>query len=257
MTEQPKELVLAPRADAAPMQSAEVVGPSSVLQMIERAASDPTIEIGKMERLLAMHERLAAQDAKAAFNEAMSSLQSKMTAIATDAENPSTRSKYTSYKSLDAALRPLYTNAGFSLTFDTGDGASENSVRVLCHVGHKAGHTHTYRADIPADGKGAKGGDVMTKTHAMGSAFTYGQRYLLKLIFNVAIGELDDDGNGAAQDSGPITREQKEELIALIKETNTDTAKFLVWAKSESVDDLPASKFKDAKEFLEKKKARK
>src|SRR5690606_15862485 len=50
---------------------------------------------------------------------------------------------------------------------------------------------------MPADGKGAKGGDVMTKTHAAGSAMSYGQRYLLKLIFNVAIGENDDDGNSA------------------------------------------------------------
>lgn len=251
MTEQPKELALAPRADAAPMQGAEVVGPSSVLQMIERAASDPSIEIGKMERLLAMHERLAAQDAKAAFNEAMSSLQGKMTAIATDAENPSTRSKYASYKALDTVLRPLYTAEGFSLTFDTGDGALENSVRVLCHVGHKAGHTHTYRADIPADGKGAKGGDVMTKTHAMGSAFTYGQRYLLKLIFNVAIGELDDDGNSAG---ATIESEQKIALLKLIEETKADLAKFLGFFNIADIDDLPAAKFNDAVKMLEAKK---
>jgi hypothetical protein len=50
---------------------------------------------------------------------------------------------------------------------------------------------------MPADGKGAKGGDVMTRTHAAGSAFSYGQRYLLKLIFNIATGE-DDDGNAAS-----------------------------------------------------------
>ena len=37
----------------------------------------------------------------------------------------------------------------------------------------------------------------MTKTHAAGSALTYGQRYLLKMIFNIAIGS-DDDGNAAS-----------------------------------------------------------
>jgi hypothetical protein len=52
---------------------------------------------------------------------------------------------------------------------------------------------------MPADGKGARGNDVMTKTHAAGSAMSYGMRYLLKLIFNVAVGvDLDDDGNGAS-----------------------------------------------------------
>jgi hypothetical protein len=48
---------------------------------------------------------------------------------------------------------------------------------------------------MPTDGKGAKGGDVMTKTHAAGAGMQYGMRYLLKGIFNVAIGEEDKDGN--------------------------------------------------------------
>jgi hypothetical protein len=50
-----------------------------------------------------------------------------------------------------------------------------------------------HRIDMPADGKGAKGGDVMTKTHAMGAAASYGQRYLLKLIFNIAVVVSFDD----------------------------------------------------------------
>jgi hypothetical protein len=64
---------------------------------------------------------------------------------------------------------------------------------------HLGGHVKPYQVDMPADGKGAKGGDVMTKTHATGSALSYGMRYLLKLIFNVAVGEDDDDGNHASQ----------------------------------------------------------
>jgi hypothetical protein len=49
---------------------------------------------------------------------------------------------------------------------------------------------------MPVDGKGARGGDVMTKTHAMGSGISYGMRYLLRMIFNLAI-DQDDDGNAA------------------------------------------------------------
>jgi hypothetical protein len=52
---------------------------------------------------------------------------------------------------------------------------------------------------MPADGKGARGNDVMTKTHATGSAVSYGMRYLLKMIFNVSSGEADDDGNAASR----------------------------------------------------------
>lgn len=233
---------------------AEIVGPSSILQVIERAALNPNIDVEKMERLLAMHERLAAKDAEAMFNEAMSAVQAKMKVIAKDAKGE--KSMYASYPALIAALGPLYTAQGFSLSFDTGDGAPESCVRVLCHVGHKAGHTRTYRADIPADGKGAKGGDVMTKTHATGSAFAYGQRYLVKLIFNVATGELDDDGE-AAGGGVPITAGQKEILIDLLKKTASDTARFLAHMRAPSLDELPASRFEEAKAALEKKRGKK
>jgi hypothetical protein len=38
----------------------------------------------------------------------------------------------------------------------------------------------------------------MTRTHAFGSATSYGRRYLLKMIFNVIEAAEDDDGNSAS-----------------------------------------------------------
>jgi len=125
----------------------------------------------------------------------MSAAQQKMRPISADAENPQTRSRYASYAQLDRALRPIYTEHGFGVSYDTGDAPREDCVRVLAYVTHEGGHARTYRVDMPADGKGAKGGDVMTKTHATGAAMSYGMRYLLKMIWNVAVGEDDKDGN--------------------------------------------------------------
>lgn len=173
---------------------------ASLLQIITAAGRDPQIDIEKVERLMLMHERIVARSAEAAFNDAMARAQAEMTPISRDAVNPQTKSRYASYAQLDDALRPIYTRHGFSISLDTGTGAPEGELRVLAYVGN-SGHTRTYTLDVPCDGKGAKGGDVMTKTHAKGAATTYGQRYLLKMIFNVAVGELDNDGNG-------MTREQ-------------------------------------------------
>lgn len=228
-------------------------GAAAAMDMIIRAATDPTIDVDKMERLMAMHERLSTRQAEGRFNDAMADAQSEMRPVAVDAENRETHSKYASYAALDRMLRPIYAAHGFSLSFDTGDGAPENCIRVLCYVGHSGGYTRTYRVDLPADGKGPKGGDVMTKTHAAGSAFTYGQRYLLKLVFNVAVGELDDDGNGAG-DGDSITPEQKEELIALMRETESDTAKFLKYLGVATIDVLPAKRFGAAWQALQTKK---
>jgi ERF superfamily len=165
------------------------------LAIFERLARDPSVDVDKLERLVQMHERAGARLSQEQFNAAMSLAQTDMRPVAADADNPQTRSKYASYSALDRALRPIYTKHGFGLSFDTGEGAPPDWVRVLCYVTHAGGHARTYHADMPADGKGAKGGDVMTRTHAVGAAMSYGMRYLLKMIFNVAVGEDDQDGN--------------------------------------------------------------
>ena len=170
-----------------------------LIHVIAEAASNPAIDVDKMERLWAMHEKLKNRADEEAFNAAMSRAQSEMGRVSADAANQQTRSTYATYAALDKAIRPVYTRHGFSISFNEGEGAPEGHARILAYVSC-GGHTRTYKLDMPNDGKGAKGGDVMTKTHATGSAHTYGRRYLLKDIFNIAIGENDDDGNGGGDD---------------------------------------------------------
>ncbi|MCC6887242.1 MAG: ERF family protein [Hyphomicrobiales bacterium] len=104
-------------------------------------------------------------------------------------------------------MRPIYTKHGFNLSYNTDLAKQKNHISVICRVGHRCGAFRIYEIEMPADGKGAKGGDAMTKTHATGSAVTYGKRYLLGMIFNIAIGEPDDDGNAAVQ-TDKISAEQ-------------------------------------------------
>ena len=174
---------------------------SGLLVAIQRVAENPQADIEKMERLMALYERMEAKRAETSFNASMSAVQSITTRIAADRRNPQTKSDYATYAAIDRAIRPVYTEHGFALSFDTGADAPVDCVRVVCHVTHSEGHTRSYHVDMPADGKGAKGGDVMTKTHATGAGLSYGMRYLLKMIFNIAIGEDgdDDDGNGATE----------------------------------------------------------
>lgn len=171
---------------------------SDTMTMFERLARDPNASVDKIERIMALWERGESQRAEALFNAAMSAAQKAMRPVATDAENPSTRSRYATYEAIDRMLRPIYTAHGFALSFNTADAPQADYIRVVCDVTHSGGFKKPYVIDMPADGKGARGGDVMTKTHAVGSAMSYGMRYLLKMIWNVAVGEGDDDGNAAA-----------------------------------------------------------
>lgn len=236
---------LVERAIAVPAQS----GSAAIISMIERAARDPSVDVEKLKELIAIKREFMAIETEQAFNASMALAQSEMRRVETDSNNPQTKSKYASYAALDRALRPIYTKHGFSLSFNTEPGAPAGEVRFVCFASAH-GHTRKYQADLPADGKGAKGGDVMTKMHAVGSAMTYGQRYLLKMIFNVAIGK-DDDGNaaGGGQEIPVITPEQDDEIKRLINARSDPAAaldKFLRVMRVESTADVPASDYERA-----------
>jgi hypothetical protein len=224
--------------------------------VIERAASNPAVDIEKMERLMQMHERIVARDAETAFNEAMTACQIEIGRVAPNADNPQTKSRYATYAKLDGLLRPVYTRHGFSISFDTDDSPKPEHIRVLAYVA-RGGFTRTYKVDMPADGKGAKGGDVMTKTHATGAGMQYGMRYLLKGIFNIAIGDEDKDGN--APDGMPETDVAK--WIKKIEATTTKEKAKEVWHEAVKVakdanDTWASKKLKDALiahgEFIDK-----
>ena len=129
----------------------------NLIHVIAAAARDPSVDIDKMERLWAMHEQLISRAAEEAFNAAMNKAQQEMGRVAADAANQQTRSVYATYGKLDSAVRPIYTKHGFSISFNEGDAAPDGYARILAYVSHSAGHTRTYKMDMPADGKGAKG----------------------------------------------------------------------------------------------------
>ncbi len=217
-----------------------------LMHMIERVMRDPGLDVARIEKLMEMYERISAQQAKQAYTKAMSAAQAEMEPVARDMFNKQTNSKYASLLALDHAVRPIYTKYGFGLSFDTGKADREAEVRILCDVSHTAGHTQQHHIDIPADGKGAKGGDVMTRTHATISAVTYGRTGLLKMIFNIAVGErADDDGNAASasKTNGCITQEQADSLRDLLEASGAPRAPFLKWAKVARVEDIQAKYF--------------
>ena len=227
---------------------------AALIALIERLARDPSADLSKMERLLEMRERIVTQEVLTRFNNAMSAAQSEMTQVSVDAANPQTKSRYASFAAIDRALRPIYTRHGFSISFDEGEDIGPERIRVLAYVA-AGGHSRTYHLDMPADGKGAKGGDVMTKTHATGSAVTYGRRYLLMMIFNIAVGD-DDDGNAAGRKprSETVNADQVDALQQAIMDAEIDIQIFYDRAKIKRLEELPAIHFGQAMQWIKDRK---
>jgi len=225
---------------------------AAMLQIIERAARDPSVDIDKMERLVLMQERMQermfSRQAQLDFETAMAAAQEAMEPVRADANNPQTKSKYASYAALDRAIRPIYTKQGFSLSFDTADGAPSGKQRIVCKVA-RSGHREYPHIDMADDGKGAKGGDVMTPIHATGSAIQYGKRYLLGMIFNIAVSK-DDDGNaaGGKEPAGdePISKAQLKELRELLEKAGADVAEFCNFGGVASLAEISVRSFPGA-----------
>lgn len=230
---------------------------TSLMEAIVRLTTSPQFNPEGIERMMAMYERMADREAQVAFNEAMSAAQEEMRPVARDAQGE--KSKYASYAALDTALRPIYTKHDLSLSFNTAASEHENNIRVLCYV-TRGGYTREYSLDMPADGKGPRGGEMQNRTHATASAVTYGMRYLLKMIFNVAV-EQDDDGKAAGRtrpapprpptESKFITPAQVDELCALLDRSPERVRQFRrVCLDGASLEDISASSFGAYKERI-------
>jgi ERF superfamily protein len=227
---------------------------TSLLEVISRAASDPSVDIEKMERLMQMHERITAKDAEIAFNTAMTACQVEMPRVLRNKPNDSTSSKYADLEQLDKICRPIYTKHGFSLSFGTTDCPLAGHARQTCLVSHTGGHSRAYQADIPLDLTGPKGNANKTGVQGFGSTMSYGQRYLTKLIFNIALTNEDNDGQrskGNGGDTDPINEEQIANIEALLTELGKDKKKFLTWAKVDSIDQIVVGAYSETIKTLE------
>lgn len=233
--------------------NAVVSEPGGLTQMIERLTANPEIPVDKLGKLLEMQERIMDRQAEMDFNAAMRASQAELEPVRRDATNEQTNSKYTLLETLNAAIVPVYTKHGFSLSFGTADSPLADHYRVTCKVSHIGGHSRLYQADVPADMTGLKGNPNKTRTHAFGSTMSYGRRYLTLLIFNVSLKE-DDDGNKAGQET--VSKEQIANIEALMTEVGADKARFLKWAKVSSIDEVPACNYLAVVQALQDKRKR-
>lgn len=242
------------------------VRPQSLLDIILTAGADPAFDVEKFARLVQIQreeqdrqdnraDALAIAEAQAAFWTAMASVQKKMTAVRATIENSQTRSFYADYAGLDRMLRPIYSEADFALSYGEEDSPKPDHVRVFCLVTHspagaRRSHTQKYHTDMPADGKGARGGDVMSRTHATKSAFTYSQGALVRLIFNIAVSK-DDDGNAASASKptaaplppGTISADQAAQIRKLLEERKIVTRAFLNFIRLPSIEHIGIEHF--------------
>ena len=187
---------------------------------------------------IAVIERAQLQERAAQFMAALVAAQAEMTPIARDLSNAATKSKYASHAAIDRAISPHYTKHGLAPTFNSRPSSKgELWITIVCELVHSSGYYKEYSIDMLADGAGPKGAPVMTRTHAIGSAVTYGKRQLLKMIFNLAEAGEDDDGNAAgARDL--LTAQELDVIKAALEDAGADESDMARFCKTMNVEGL-------------------
>lgn len=222
--------------------------PTNPLQLLQ-SALDTGVDPERLTQLMDLHDRWQEGQAKQAYYDAMRQAQLELPVVVRDAENKQTNSRYSRLETLSRAIDPVIHKHGFAVSFGTGESNLERHIRITASVMHSGGHRTEHFLDLPIDDEGLKGTKNKTGTHAAGSTFTYGRRYLKCLIFDVTIANEDNDGNRV-----PVLTEQQARLIQDLLDTReVDLEKFWKWTGVDRVTDLPFDKFSQAKEMLQSK----
>jgi hypothetical protein len=198
---------------------------SAILSMIERAARDPAVDLDKMERLFAMHERIEQRRAETAFNAAMASAQAEIGPVVKNVRNTHTNSKYADLDAVYDVVQPIVTKHGFGKSFGTGHSErGDGFVKMVCDVTHTGGFCKRYESDIPIDAAGSQGKVNKTPIQAFGSTTTYGRRYQTLLIFDVVTMDDNDGNRPKARKSSSAAKKDGTDIVFNEIKTEFETA---------------------------------
>lgn len=234
------------------------IGNTDVISPFDRliqAATDPNVDVDKMERLLGIAERWKAQEAKAAYARALAVMQPHLPDVRKRGDAAG-RYRYALWEDIQDSLRPVLAEHGFSLSFRTAP-LGDKAVTVTAVLLHEDGHSESTDLPVAFDTSGNK-----NPVQAMGSAVSYGKRYTCQALLNLTARGEDDDGfiagvRNRPDDTGEvISADDARMLRELVAEVNRTEEAFVGYVNTRcklnitTLDDLPVGALDAARKLL-------
>lgn len=157
---------------------------ATILAVISRAAADPATDVEKMERLMAMYERMEDRRARSEFAADLAEMQDSLPSIG-ERGNAAGRYTYALWEDINAAIKPILKQHGFALSFRTD---FTDGIAVTGVLSHRSGHREETTIKLPADNSGNK-----NAVQAVASSVSYGKRYTAGALLNLTSHGEDDD----------------------------------------------------------------
>jgi ERF superfamily len=146
---------------------------------------------------MAHQERLLAREAEREFSTAFAKMQPTLPVIdengailGPDGEPVAT---YATWEDTVEAIRPVLARHGFSLSFVPGRSPNGHPT-VTGVLRHRGGHKEVGELELPPDPTAGK-----NAVQAIGSALSYGQRYVARMLLSLTSRGGDDDARSATR----------------------------------------------------------
>lgn len=170
---------------------------TGVMAVFERLAKDPKLTVDKLGKLIELQKDIMAVNAKAAFDRDYDAMVLEVPIISRRGKvlnkAGGVQSRYSKFEDIQKVIKPLAKRFGFHQGFRT-----EWPETLVCEVvgtlHHREGHVRESRFRSASDASGGK-----NAIQGLGSAVSYGKRYVTIDLFNIVCEGVDDDGQKAGR----------------------------------------------------------
>jgi hypothetical protein len=169
---------------------------ADAMTMIIELASNPAVDVDKLQRLIDMQKDARRDHSIAAFNQDFAAMQAVIPTVIEKGKGDKGMS-YARLEDIVETVRPVLQRHGFSLSHQT-EWPDKTTIKVIGILTHREGHERRSEFLASADQTGSK-----NAIQALGSSNSYGRRYTTKDLLNIVTKEEDDDGKKAGAPAEP------------------------------------------------------
>jgi ERF superfamily len=217
--------------------------PMSLLAIIARIASDPSVDTDKMRAVIEIQRDT---EAKQQFHDGLIALDEDLPQINKDGkiEFRDTTKKpilFASFENLNRQIKPLLRRHGFRLNFQPDVPPSGQGVVVHCHL-----TKGLYRESCTVPVSVAPASPAMNAQQSVGAAISYAKRYGAIALLNIETEAPEDRDTDATAVTKAITDPQAKQLLKAIDDCGIEATRFMEKYKISAVHELPAALFNEA-----------
>lgn len=237
--------------------SGQIVVHGGGMSPLLRLAIENKVDVAALEKLVELHERVAAREAAKEFADAMARFQAacpaipkSSTATVTTKSGGQYRYKYAELDEIARTVRPHLHGEGLSYSWDSVVSDDGKRISVTCTIAHANGHKVTATFASPT----AAVTSSMSPQQEVAAALTFGRRQSLIEALGLTTTDPDNEvalGNGA----GPsVTRDQVLDMEALIDQCPPATRdRMLAYVGVKTLEEIPQARYAGLMADLAKK----